>query len=120
MLYSEVYLRRSVKTRNHFLYFTDINTLLYLFEYPDHVSDSFRSSSQVKIRRWFTILCCFFLAHLVIESDSFGTIKIHSVQDPIYYLCIGGDGKPVGVPQVSSLLFVDGVITVGKVLKRKK
>ena len=39
-------------------------------------------------------------AYLVIESDSFGTIKIHSMQEPIYYLCIGKDGKPVGIPKV--------------------
>uniref|UniRef100_A0A7M6DRS6 Uncharacterized protein n=2 Tax=Clytia hemisphaerica TaxID=252671 RepID=A0A7M6DRS6_9CNID len=39
-------------------------------------------------------------AYLVIESDSFGTIKIHSMQEPIYYLCIGKDGKPIGIPKV--------------------
>jgi len=51
-------------------------------------------------------LVCFFLAYLVIESDSFGTIKIHSMEEPIYYLCVGKDGRPVGIPKVSNIIFI--------------
>ncbi|XP_047127904.1 uncharacterized protein LOC124808828 isoform X1 [Hydra vulgaris] len=36
-------------------------------------------------------------AHLVIESDSFGRIRIHSFKTPVHYLCIGDDGRPVGI-----------------------
>lgn len=39
-------------------------------------------------------------AHLVIESDSFGTVKIHSFKRPVHYLCIGPDARPRGVPEI--------------------
>ena len=42
------------------------------------------------------------LAFVVIESNSFGNVKIRTLEEPVYYLCISSDRKkPVGIKKVS-------------------
>jgi len=28
------------------------------------------------------------------------------MEEPIYYLCVGKDGRPVGIPKVSNIIFI--------------
>lgn len=61
----------------------------YLFIHNDTVKAEIRGKGQLRQRRD---------TFVVIESNSFGNVKIRTLEEPAYYLCISPDRKkPVGI-----------------------